>query len=427
MISAAELASLLGGVGDPSSLSPSAASRMGWLDLDALEAATGELDALVRLAAGRPVTWLGMGGSSMGAHLMAELAGSSRIHVVDSTHPAALDLPEDALVVVASKSGGTFEVEVALRVLEARGVTADALVALSDAGSELYERAASWALRLPTPAEVGGRFSALTHFGLAAAALVGLDVGAVLAGAREGDLEASVQRGYDAASEPGHPLLSMAGLGGGFADLWLEQLIAESSGKAGRGYVPLIGRGSWRSSSAHPAGGERELGRFLQESMACCVAMCAAIGVDPFDQPDVDATKAITAELLAGAPLPELGRVALGGLGAELDGVAYVALDAYLDPRRWDEVRELASSLEASCGVPVVPGMAPRMLHSTGQLHKGGPEAVLTVQLVEDGGVDLEVPGRPYSMRMVLEAQAAGDAAALIAKGRRVLRAAAAA
>ena len=425
MITAAELVELLGGKGEPNSLSPTAATRLGWTKLDELAAEVPPLVALRELAGSRPVVWLGMGGSSMGAHLMGELAGSARITVVDSTHPSALEVPADALVVVASKSGGTFEVDVALAVLEGRGVAATDLVALSDAGSELYERAASWALRIATPDEVGGRFSALSAFGLAAAALVGLDPEAILEGARTADLEAAVGNGLAAASMPGYPFLAMEGLGGGFVDLWLEQLIAESSGKQGRGYVPLAGRGTWRSSTADPMGGERELGRFLQESMACCVAMCAAIDVDPFDQPDVDATKAITARLLAGAPLPVVDRVELDRLAEVVGSARYVALDAYLDPATWPRIRALATDLEASLGLPVVAGMAPRMLHSTGQLHKGGPEGVLTVQVLEAGGVDVEVPGRPYSMRMVLEAQAAGDAEALAAKGHRVLRASA--
>ncbi|MEI7746551.1 MAG: hypothetical protein WCJ28_03320 [Actinomycetota bacterium] len=432
MINQIQLLSALDGdlSADLSLISSTAAERLDWMKLQDLELAIPEIRRIRELVSTHPVLWLGMGGSSMAAWLYAEASDhGSAMRIIDSTHPATFaELPDDPFVFVASKSGGTFEVQVALAALQGAGVKRERCIAVTDEDSPLWERSLEerWAGRLATPKNVGGRFSPLTGFGLLPALLLGLDIEELLRGARAADLEASIAEGFAAAALPGLPLLElMRPASRAFLGLWLEQLIAESSGKNGKGFIPLLGEAGWQGSRQDPQAGEFALGRYLQESMVAVVAMCCAIGVDPFDQPDVDESKRLTASFLAEGSSPVVQELALDGLAGFISatpGLRYVALDAYLDPGRMAEIEQLASRLSQAAGLPVIAGMAPRMLHSTGQLHKGGPDGGLSIQLFDQELVDLAIPQLSTSLALVIRAQADGDAQALVAKGRKVVR-----
>ena len=457
------------------------ADRLGWLD--APERADGVADELHRAAnevaadAITDVLLVGMGGSSLYPEVLSTTygaqGGAPRLHVLDSTDPAAVLAVEEALpwsrtlLVPASKSGTTIEMVCHLqrflaRLLDAHGDDAGRFVTpITDPGSELDARAAEEGFRqvIHGQPDVGGRFSALTPFGLWPAALLGLDVGAHVAPARE---ELADARSTDpqvngsavlgavmaAAARAGRDKLTLvlpreiASFG-----LWIEQLVAESTGKHGVGMLPVIdedptavelgddrlvvvlGDGERSASLAAegvpvvglPWAGEQDLGREVVRWEFATAVAGALLGINPFDQPDVASAKSATSAVLSsgedlpptGAPDDVLDRVGPGD---------YVALLAFVTPGSDDErrVRAAADVLRGRYGVPVTVGIGPRYLHSTGQLHKGGPDRGVFLVTVGDDPVDAEVPGRGLTFSQLKRAQAAGDLRALRAAGRRV-------
>ncbi|MEX2627063.1 MAG: hypothetical protein WD225_09265, partial [Ilumatobacteraceae bacterium] len=310
--------------------------------------------------------------------------------------------------------------------------------------------------------DVGGRFSALTPFGLLPAALLGMDLHAHLAPARE-QLAAARSQDPDvnvaavlgatmaAAHRAGRDKLVLV-----LPDeirsfgAWIEQLVAESTGKLGVGILPVleadlgamerwgddrlvavlgtVGTAEDIARAGHPvvhlpwSGPEQLAGEVVRWEFATAVAG-ALLGINPFDQPDVQSAKTATAAVLeSGEDVPPPGDAA-----SVLDDVTagdYVALLGFVTPGGADEaaLRGAADRLRARLGVPVTVGIGPRYLHSTGQLHKGGPNTGRFLVVVGDDETDVEIPGREFSFGRLKRAQAAGDLAALQAAGRRAVR-----
>jgi len=425
-----------------------AASRLGWLDtprrmLDQARtlksfAASIDQDTLVLL---------GMGGSSLGPAVLAsvrdELAGSSspgrRVVVCDTTDPstvAALPL-EDAFIVVASKSGTTLETSMLFSYARSRVADPARYAVVTDPGSPLEVHAGELGIRhvFENPPEVGGRYSVLSYFGLVPAALMGYDVAELCERALDTDREEAVSMGED---------MGRAALAGrdkttvvldapvrAFG-LWVEQLIAESTGKQGRGCVPVPTADDERGDDRHFVGVKLEepgaLGaEFFRFELAVAIAG-HALEIDPFDEPDVAESKANTAEILDALPLPALHASApedaMSLIAAEAHEGDYVSLQAYLPFGQDAELEALRRRVrDANEGMAVTAGYGPRFLHSTGQLYKGGPNSLVAVQLVRSrSSGDLAIPGEPYDFSTLIRAQAIGDHRSLIARGRRVIR-----
>jgi hypothetical protein len=363
--------------------------------------------------------------------------------VLDTTHPAAVrrlgdELDFDAtLFLVASKSGTTLETRCHLDYLwEKAGKRGEFFAAITDPGSELegLARERGFVQVFDGEPTIGGRYSALSVFGLVPAALMGVDLVRLLERVEE-IVEAC--RGEE--GNPGLELGLELGNGwlegrdkvtinpnpGGFG-LWAEQLLAESTGKAGKGLIP--------APEESPDGPDRqapdvrlpapyELGQeFYRWEFATAIAG-SILGINPFDQPNVQAAKDKTNEVLARGGEPNVEpRGSLEELFAPARPGDYVAIQAFVDPARQDELDPLVERARAETGCVVTHGFGPRYLHSTGQLHKGGPNTGLFVQVVDDPGDELAIPGRKLGFRRLIRAQAAGDLASLVERDRRIVR-----
>jgi hypothetical protein len=431
---------------DPSVWTSSGEERwLGWLDAPvAGRALVPELERFAERAAAdglAEVVLLGMGGSSLAPEVLRRAFDAERFHVLDTTHPAAIRRlarsldPERTLVLVSSKSGTTIETRMQLEYFW-RWARADGrcFAAITDPGSELERLARERRFRATFAGEptIGGRYSALSPFGLVPAALVGVELEPFLARAAE---MAKVCRGAE--DNPGLELGNALGEGWragrdkvclaapfGFG-LWVEQLLAESTGKDGKGLVPALGEapeGPDRQGHEVRLDDPYDLAReFFRWEFATAVAG-HHLGINPFDQPDVQAAKDATARVLAAGGEPDVSpRGSLDELLAGAREGDYVAIQAFVDPAREEELAPLVERARAT-GCVVTVGLGPRYLHSTGQLHKGGPNTVLCVQVVDDPGDELHVPGGELGFRRLLRAQAAGDLAALDERGRRVVR-----
>jgi hypothetical protein len=210
--------------------------------------------------------------------------------------------------------------------------------------------------------------------------------------------------------------------------LWVEQLIAESTGKQGKGLVPAPGEspdGPDRQAQEIRLSGEYELGQeFFRWEFAVAVAG-SILGIDPFDQPDVQAAKDKTKEVLASGEEPDVSpHSSPGELFEQAEPGDYVCIQAFVNPNAENEAKmlELAARAREATGCVVTHGFGPRYLHSTGQLHKGGPPTGLFLQVVDDVGDELPIPGQPFGFGKLIRAQAAGDFASLQERGRRVAR-----
>ncbi len=465
--------------------------RLGWLDtfhrsrdlLPVLAELRAELADLDR------VLLAGMGGSSLAAEVIAR-ALDRPLTILDTTDPqqvtAAIgggDLTRTVLV-AASKSGMTVETDSHLRTfrgaLLASGMNeAEAgrhLVAVTDPGSPLAQTMREYGgfVVLADP-HAGGRYAALTAYGLVAPALAGVDVAELLDQAEQllpaladdtGNPGLALGAALGAAATTGRDKLALVSDGSGFEGLgdWIEQLIAESTGKDGRGVLPVVVEGpdapgatgpdvltvtygGGLPPAAVPGNGIRPdlavngpLGaQFLVWEYATAI-LGRVLGVDPFNQPDVTVAQENAAHVLAerlpgDAPAFVEGAVqvfttggaddlagALRDLLAGLGGDGYLAVTAYLD--RFDDAAAalVRPTLATASGRPVTFGWGPRYLHSTGQYHKGGPANGSYLQLTAAVTADVAVPGRPYSFFALQSAQAAGDRRALTGRGRPVVR-----
>ena len=377
----------------------------------------------------------GMGGSSLAPFVLGQ-AFDAPLEVLDTSHPAALrrlDV-EGALFVVSSKSGSTVETRCHFDHLwERTGKRGDAFVAITDPGSPLErlarERGIATVAGEPT---IGGRYGALSVFGLVPAALAGIDVGPLLDAA-----EAMHDACRVADSNPGLEL-GLA-LGAGWEEgrdkavfgnpfgigLWLEQLLAESTGKDGKGLVPAAGEAAHGADRQHvdvELDAPADLGaEFFRLELATTVAG-AVMGINPFDQPDVEQAKEWTRAILDAGHVPPLAPdVGVDRLLGDVRAGDYVAIQAFIDPEREHELQPLVEQARAT-GCVVTVGLGPRYLHSTGQLHKGGPPSGHFIQVVDDPGKDVAIPKRKFGFRRLIEAQAAGDYEALKARGRPIVR-----
>jgi transaldolase / glucose-6-phosphate isomerase len=383
-----------------------------------------------------------MGGSSLAPEVFRRSFGAGSFHVLDTTHPkairalqASLDL-ERTLFVSASKSGSTLETRSHTEYFWKLAPRGDQWAAITDPGSELAHLAEEREFSAIFAGEptIGGRYSALSPFGLVPAALMGVDVARLLDRALE---MAEACRGDD-----GNPGLELGlALGAGWDEgrdkvcfanphgfgLWAEQLIAESTGKDGKGLVPAPGEsGDGVDRQEHDVRLEDayELGQeFFRWEFATAIAG-SILGINPFDQPDVQAAKDKTNEVLAGGDV-ELERE--GSWEELVAGAAppdYICIQAFVDPSPENEARlvDFVARLRGRSACVVTWGFGPRYLHSTGQLHKGGPNTGRFLQVVEDYGDELKIPGKPFGFARLIRAQAAGDFESLRERGRRVAR-----
>jgi transaldolase / glucose-6-phosphate isomerase len=416
---------------------------LGWLDEPKrMQERVGEIAAFADEARTRFSTFvlLGMGGSSLAPEVLKRTFGANGLHVLDTTHPAMirhaeglLDL-ERTLFIVSSKSGTTLETRSQFDYFWEQVADGAHFVAITDPGSELEQLAKARELRVfPAEPTIGGRYSALSPFGIVPAALMGVDIERVLS---EAERMAEACRGEDSpglqlglqlgeAWSQGRDKVCFAETEGRFG-LWAEQLIAESTGKQGKGLVPAPGENAAgpdrQSAAVQLADREAIGGEFFRWEFAVAV-VGSVLGINPFDQPDVQAAKDKTKEVLAGNDEPELEPQ--GSLEDLLDGAEpphYVAIQAFIDPMREGELDPLIERARKT-GCVVTHGLGPRYLHSTGQLHKGGPPTGLFVQVVDDMGEELPIPGREFGFRRLIRAQAEGDFRSLQERGREIVRA----
>jgi transaldolase / glucose-6-phosphate isomerase len=386
---------------------------------------------------------LGMGGSSLAPEVIRRTFESESFHVLDTTHPAAvrritdqLDL-DRTLFVAASKSGTTLETRCHLDYFwERAGKRGELFAAITDPGSELeaLARERKFAGVFEGEPTIGGRYSALSVFGLVPAALMGVDLERLLdrveemveaCRSQEGnpglDLGLELGRNW----QDGRDKVTINPNTGGFG-LWAEQLLAESTGKDGKGLIPAPGEppdGPDRQAPEVRLSARYELGQeFYRWEFATAVAG-SILGINPFNQPNVQAAKDKTNEVLASGGDPDVEpRGSLDELLGQAQAGNYVAIQAFVDPGRQDELDPLVDRARAETGCVVTHGFGPRYLHSTGQLHKGGPNTGLFVQVVDEPGDELPIPGRKLGFRRLIQAQAAGDLSSLEERGRRIVR-----
>jgi len=420
------------------------AQWLGWLDepqrmLEQVDEIVEFATEVVSAGAIDDVVVLGMGGSSLAPEVMRRTFAAEHFHVLDTTHPKAIRALESQLDVErtlflsASKSGTTLETRSHTAYFLERG---GRFAAITDPGSDLETFAGeNGFLRVfhgePT---IGGRYSALSPFGMVPAALLGVDVARLLERAEEMADACRLDEG-----NPGFELGLALGEGWlegrdkvcvpdvqGFG-LWVEQLIAESTGKEGKGLVPAPGEPSDAADrQAHEVRlpSPYELGQeFYRWEFATAVAG-SILGINPFDQPDVQAAKDRTNEVLAGGDVTLEPESSPEELYAQAQAGDYVCIQAFVEPTDENAARigALADAARAATGCVVTHGFGPRYLHSTGQLHKGGPNTGLFLQVVEDYGDELPIPGKPFGFARLIRAQAAGDFESLRERGRRVAR-----
>ncbi len=489
--------------------------RLGWTDL--AEKASSRLPLVTNIAMGlsdegvTDVVLLGMGGSSLAALVMNEVLGpvpgSPRLHVLDTTSPTSATTlmatlhPSRTAFVVASKSGTTVEPLSLYSVF--REWMDDSLghvgagkrfVVITDPGTPLEDLRQQDVMRVAVKAlaTVGGRFSALSVFGIAPAALAGLDVQAVVDHALEMERRCHVPDESNPgcvlaawmvdAFESGRDKLTLVSSKRYRAfGLWIEQLVAESTGKQGKGIVPVIedasvpvqSYGSDRAMFVLREPDDAAIASYAEEARTEGIPVfeslldsAGAIGaefvrwtfaialtghlmsVNPFDEPNVAEAKQATVEVLEGTinvprasadlggiwptaagalselPAPENLDDAIAPLIKPLSPGNYLAILAFLpdDEALFVPLRRAAYAVSATRGVPVCVEMGPRYLHSTGQLHKGGPDTGAFLMITNREQANLEIPNRPFSLAELFRAQAEGDLVTLAGLGRRIVR-----
>ena len=415
---------------------------LGWLDEPKrMQERVGEIIEFATEARTKFETFvlLGMGGSSLAPEVLKRTFGVKQLHVLDTTHPAMIRHAEKSLdlsktmFIVSSKSGGTLETLSHFEYFWAKIGEGEQFVAITDPGSSLEQLANTRNMRVfagePT---IGGRYSALSPFGIVPAALMGIDVDRLLANgvrmaeACRGDANPGLQLGlqFGEGWRDGRDKVCITETEGQFG-LWAEQLIAESTGKQGKGLVPAPGEspeGPDRQVAEVQLDEPHEIGaEFFRWEFAVAVAG-AILEINPFDQPDVQAAKDKTKEVLASGEDPKLEpEGSLEELLARAEPPNYIAIQAFIDPMRESELRPLIDRGHET-GCVVTHGLGPRYLHSTGQLHKGGPPTGLFVQVVDDTGEEIPIPGEDFGFGRLIRAQAEGDFRSLEERGRPIVR-----
>ena len=416
---------------------------LGWLDEpNRMQERISDLGEFAQAARAQFTTFvlLGMGGSSLAPEVLKRTFGSKQIHVLDTTHPAmirhaqeSLDL-EKTMFIVSSKSGTTLETRSHFEYFwERTGGRGAQFVAITDPGSELQQLAESRGIRVfagePT---IGGRYSALSPFGIVPAALIDVDLERLLANAvrmadsARGDANPGLHLGLQLGENwrAGRDKVAINPNTGGFG-LWAEQLIAESTGKQGKGLVPAPGESpegpDRQGTSVEIADPYAIAGEFFRWEFAVAVAG-TILGVNVFDQPDVQAAKDKTNEVLASGDDPKLEpEGSIDELLSRAEPPNYIAIQAFIDPMREGQLQSLIDRAHET-GCVVTHGLGPRYLHSTGQLHKGGPPTGLFVQVVDDTGAEIPIPGQDFGFGRLIRAQAEGDFQSLKERGRQIVR-----
>ncbi|GAB3269146.1 glucose-6-phosphate isomerase [Microbacterium lacusdiani] len=472
-----------------------ASKRLGWVQaVSVSRPLVPEIVALREELAAKGVdrfVLAGMGGSSLAPEVITQTAGVE-LTILDSTAPgqvlAALDggLERTALV-VSSKSGSTVETDSQRRAFEAAfrdlGIDpAERIIVVTDPGSPLDEsaRAAGYRVFNADPT-VGGRYSALTAFGLVPSGLAGADIAELLDEAEASLLEVAIDAPENPALVLGAAIAGTLTPDGsarrdklglitdgthivGLPD-WIEQLIAESTGKEGTGILPVVLLPVSPELESKPA--DLQIVRLVDDAdevehrhpgeilvsgtlgaqlvvweYATAIAG-RMLGINPFDQPDVESAKVAARGLLDARPEPvapafveagvevrvsdpalaESGTIqgVLDALWATLPADGYVSIQAYVNRLEVPQLQGLREMVAADSGRPTTFGWGPRFLHSTGQYHKGGPAQGVFLQITERTETDVEIPGRPFTFGQLIEAQAAGDATVLAEHGRPVV------
>jgi len=423
-----------------------APNRLGWLELP--NQLMDEADALMQWAAGieqRRVVLLGMGGSSLGPEVLgaawraAGRDGGRELVVLDTTDPETIAATrfDDAFILVSSKSGTTLEVNSLFAHAWSLVPDGGRYAAITDPGTPLARLAAEHGFNrcFENPSDVGGRYSVLSRFGMVPAALIGYDLASLAKRALSADRQAAVELGVamgEAAVAGRDKVTIVVPEDYRSFGLWVEQLIAESTGKRGKGCVPVptteMEQGTDRHVVLLELGEPDDLAtEFLRWEIATAIAG-HVLELDPFDEPNVAESKENTARALASLPLPAVDTHDPHQVGTWLREVVrpgdYVSLQAYLGYGRDQSLEALRRSVRDGLGgTAVTAGYGPRFLHSTGQLHKGGPNTVVAVQLVRRSPVPaVPIPGSPYDFATLIAAQALGDHRSLLDHGRRVVR-----
>ena len=454
---------------DPAEIS----DRLGWLTVpEQMTECADEVVAFARQVAEdgfRHVVLMGMGGSSLAPEVIHATFGAAdgypTLHVLDTTDPASIISLESSidlsrsLFLVASKSGGTVETLSHFAYFHARVPRGRQFVAITDRGTKLEALARESGFRRAflNPPDIGGRYSALSYFGLVPAALIGAPVHDLLDRATE--MACACASCVPMTENPGLWLGTVIGeaAGAGRDKLtlvlpaaiaafgsWVEQLIAESTGKEGKGILPvegeplgppgvygddrlfvLIGDGRGSEPAVSLAFDEpAQLGaEFFRWEFAAAVAG-AVLGINPFDQPNVQEAKDATNRILAAGHVPDPGFEDLGALLSQVRPGDYIAITAYVQRNAANDeaLRQVRTRLRDRYKVATTVGFGPRFLHSTGQLHKGGPNTGVFIQVVAGDEADLSIPGKAYTFGTLKAAQALGDLESLRAHGRRVAR-----
>ncbi|MDQ3973040.1 MAG: glucose-6-phosphate isomerase [Actinomycetota bacterium] len=469
------------------------ARRLGWLDVTApLPDWPDRIGAFVdgvRADGLNRVVLIGMGGSGLAPGLFAHVFGGggrgAELLVLDSTHPDAVRAALDdadlsrTLALVSSKSGTTEEARAFAAHAQHLLESPTRLAAITDRGTPLEEeaRAKGWRSCFLNPTDIGGRYAALSYVGMVPAALVGADTAALWQRATR-----LLERCRAAGDSPENPAAVLAAFMAGWARHgrdkltllapttlaslgdWIEQLVAESTGKHGTGIVPVVGEpvgppevyGDDRAFVALRLGADEVLGvdtlaaaglpllrldlddrldlgaEFVRWEVATALAG-ALLGVNPFDEPNVAESKANTRAVLddiaAGGELPSHEDGDVTALLADLGTGDYLSIQAFLCPTEANmaPLARLRQRVRDRLRTATTFDWGPRFLHSTGQLHKGGPDSLAALQVVDlalerpdrDG---LAIPGRSYDIATLIRAQAAGDLQSLRAHGRRVVQ-----
>jgi phosphoglucose isomerase-like protein len=387
------------------------------------------------------VVLCGMGGSSLAPEVLRRSLGVDWFHVLDTTHPRAIRALEDELdlertfFVSSSKSGTTLETRSHTDYFwEKSGKRGAMFAAITDPGSELEHLARERGFRAVFAGEpsIGGRYSALSPFGIVPAVLMGAEASRLLERAQEmreacrsgeGNPGYELGRRFGEGWREGRDKICIGDAPGDFG-LWAEQLIAESTGKHGKGLVPAPGEspdGNDRQAAEPDLPDPYALGaEFFRWEFAIAVAG-TYLEINPFDQPDVQAAKDKTNEVLATGKEPKLEpEGSVEELLAQAQEGDYVCVQAFVDPST--DLDPLVERLRRESGLVVTHGYGPRYQHSTGQLHKGGPNSGLFLQVIDEPGDELPIPGKPFGFRRLIRAQAAGDLETLKERGRRVAR-----
>jgi transaldolase / glucose-6-phosphate isomerase len=455
--------------------------RLGWLTVaDSMQELIPELEGFAKKAIADGYTHcvvLGMGGSSLVAEVLGNSFGGTgaglELKVLDSTHPREIaklrdSLPLDStLFIVASKTGTTVESISHFAYFFGLTGNPDQFIAITDPGTTLEKLARLMGFRavFSNPPDIGGRYAALSLFGLVPAALVGVDLPELIDRAEE--MACASHRCVPAPENPGAWLGVAMGVAANagkdkltivlpdaVASMgnWIEQLIAESTGKEGKGIVPIVGEDLGEVSSYGEdrlfvgIGENKQLqaladaghaviqidfsepialgSEFFRWEFATAVAG-HILGINPFDQPNVQSAKDATKQILSSGASEDPGLDELEPLIGSIREGDYVAILAYLDRTAAAEeaLHRARLKIRDEHKVATTAGFGPRYLHSTGQLHKGGPNTGVFIEVIDpDPGEDIPIPDASYTFGDLIRSQALGDYRALKDAGRRVAR-----